>query len=107
MPNKNYIMKSLTKPLSKKWILLAGISFFIFSSCRKEITFNEQQQELASVANNGKTENKIYVSNLNQLYAAVNNPANTGSIVVLAPGTYVLNASYPNAGRLELLENME
>jgi hypothetical protein len=26
---------------------------------------------------------------------------------VLAPGTYILNASYPNAGRLELLENME
>jgi len=105
--NKNYIMKSLTKPVNKKWILLVCIFIFILSSCRKEIISNEQQQELASVANNGKNENKIYVSNLDQLYAAVNNPANTGSVVVLAPGTYVLNASYPNAGRLELLENMK
>ena len=100
-------MKSLTKPLNKKWILLAGVSFFILSSCRKEITSKEQEPELASVANMGKNENKIYVSSLDQLYAAVNNLANTGSIVVLAPGTYILNASYPNAGRLELLENMK
>jgi hypothetical protein len=100
-------MKTLTKPLNKKWVLLAGISFFILSSCRKEITSKEREPELASVANNGKRENKIYVSNTDQLYAAVNNPANTGSTVVLAPGTYILNASYPNSGRLELLENME
>src|SRR6187399_169546 len=100
-------MKSLTKPLYKKSILLAGVSFFILSSCKKEITPKGQQEEIASVANSGKNENKIYVSNLDQLYAAVNNPANTGSNVVLAPGTYILNASYANAGRLELLENME
>ncbi|MGZ8510317.1 MAG: vanadium-dependent haloperoxidase, partial [Chitinophagaceae bacterium] len=28
-------MKSLTKPLSKKWILLTGVSLFIFSGCQK------------------------------------------------------------------------
>ena len=100
-------MKPLTKSLYKKCVLFACIFIFILSSCRKEIISKEQQQELVSVANNGKNENKIYVFNIDQLYAAVNNPANTGSIVVLAPGTYILNASYPNAGRLELLENME
>jgi hypothetical protein len=51
----------------------------------------------------------INVSNVNELYDAVNDPANAGKKIVLAAGTYVLDANpgRPNAGRLELLENME
>ncbi len=49
----------------------------------------------------------INVINISQLYYAVNDPANAGSLLVLAPGTYILNASYPNAGRLELQLNMQ
>ena len=100
-------MKSLTKSSSNKWMLLAGISIFIFSACQKEITQKEEQQEISSIANNGKNVNRIYVSNISQLYNAVNDPDNAGSLVVLSPGTYILNASYPNAGRLELQYNMQ
>src|SRR5215468_4450780 len=54
----------------------------------------------------------INVSNLEGLYAAVNNPANAGAIVVLASGTYTLtakdanNQSRPNGGRLVLQSGM-
>jgi hypothetical protein len=51
----------------------------------------------------------IQVSNVNELYDAVNDPANAGKKIVLDAGTYKLDANpgRPNAGRLELLEDME
>jgi hypothetical protein len=97
----------------RKQIIYAGLlstasSLFIFS-CQKEINQKEKQQEFFSATNNtnGKNENRIYVSDINQLYAAVNDPANVGALVVLEPGTYILSASYPNSGRLELQQDME
>jgi hypothetical protein len=54
----------------------------------------------------------LAVTNVEQLYAAVNNPANAGTDIVLAPGTYVLSttdssgAARPNGGRLELQRDM-
>ena len=80
---------------------------FLFSSCKKEILKKEMQQEIFSAANsdNSKTK-KVYVSNVDQLYNAVNNPGNAGSEIVLAPGTYILNPGYPNAGRIELQYDM-
>lgn len=52
------------------------------------------------------------VSNVEQLYAAVNDPTNAGAEIVLSPGTYVLSTTNgaggarPNGGRLELQLNM-
>ena len=57
-------------------------------------------------------ENFVYVSNIEELYSAVNNPNNAGSQIVIAPGVYMLSANAPggaarpNRGRLELQENM-
>lgn len=54
----------------------------------------------------------IPISNVDALYGAVNDPANAGATLVLAPGTYVLsatdtsNAARPNGGRIELQPNM-
>ena len=54
----------------------------------------------------------IQVGNVEELYAAVNDPANAGATLVLAPGVYMLSATDPsgaaraNAGRLQLQENM-
>jgi hypothetical protein len=54
----------------------------------------------------------LNVSNVEDLYAAVNNPANAGAIVVLASGTYTLtvkdasNQPRPNGGRLVLQSGM-
>jgi hypothetical protein len=54
----------------------------------------------------------VNVATLEELYTAVNNAANAGSQVVIAPGTYLLStmepggAARPNGGRLELQQNM-
>src|SRR4030095_13805548 len=45
-------MKSLTKSSSKKRVLFAVISIFIFSACQKQIDQPAQQQEIPSAANN-------------------------------------------------------
>lgn len=54
----------------------------------------------------------VGVANVEDLYSAVNNPANTGATLVLSPGTYVLSVNDPNGvprpkgGRLELQYDM-
>jgi len=59
-----------------------------------------------------RAETAVYVADVSQLYAAVNDPSNEGAAVILAPGTYVLtvtdaaNVARPNGGRLELQEDM-
>lgn len=49
----------------------------------------------------------INVSNVNQLYDAVNDTANAGALIVFASGTYALVSTRPNGGRLELQEGMD
>jgi hypothetical protein len=54
----------------------------------------------------------LHVSTVEELYAAVNEVANAGAAIVLAPGTYVLSATNAggtarvNGGRLELQPDM-
>ena len=54
----------------------------------------------------------INVSNIEELYSAVNDAANVGETIGMAPGTYVLTANAPggaarpNGGRLDLQKNM-
>src|SRR5215471_13773669 len=48
----------------------------------------------------------VYVSTVDQLYAAVNDPANADSLVVLAPGIYTLTPTAQNQGTLILQPHM-
>lgn len=65
-----------------------------------------RQQKISAAATS------LYVSSVEQLYAAVNNAANAGAAIYLAPGSYVLTstsgsgAPRPNGGRLELQRDM-
>src|SRR6186713_61293 len=93
---------------------MLGLIFLIFFSLKifiimKPLTLDQPSnpQEISSSANKGNSENRMHVSDISQLYDAVNDPANTGSKIVLAPGTYILDPNHPNAGRIEFLENME
>src|SRR6187401_1077159 len=89
-------------------LLISGMLVFI-TSCQKTIDKPVALSEESASANNAnaqKGKKKVSVSNLDELYAAVNDPENAAAEVNLAPGTYVLNASYPNAGRLELQTDM-
>jgi hypothetical protein len=89
--------------------VLAACTLLSVSSCKKEITktdsarTNDPQLKTNS---SQAAQPKIYVSTVAELYAAVNNADNAGSQVILAPGSYVLDASYPNGGRLELQADM-
>lgn len=81
----------------------------LITSCQKAIDKPFALPEESTSANNLNAQNekkKVYVANLDELYAAVNNTGNAGAEVILSPGTYVLNASYPNGGRLELQIDM-
>src|SRR5688572_27443064 len=64
--------------------------------------------------NDGNLErrNQVVVFNVDQLYAAINDPQNAGRQVVASPGVYMLSATdsngvpRPNGGRLEFQEDM-
>jgi len=78
-------------------------------SCKKTIDKPFAVPEGSSKASNNiskENDKKVYVSSVDELYEAVNNPDNAGTDVILAPGTYLLSASYPNGGRLELQTDM-
>ncbi len=92
-------------------ISTAPFFLLLFTSCKKETTSHELLEKGATLleakSKNAKgKENHIDVYDVVQLYSAVNNPANAGSVITLAPGTYTLNSSYPNSGRLELQADM-
>ena len=54
----------------------------------------------------------IQISDVEELYSAVNNPGNAGAILLLTPGTYMLSAvdpfgaARPNGGRIQLQPDM-
>ena len=58
------------------------------------------------------TEATVPITNVEELYSAVNDPANSGATLLLAPGVYALTSTdpggavRPNRGRLELQEDM-
>ena len=61
---------------------------------------------MAPLGSQAWSQSSVFVSNVLDLYAAVNDPANAGAKVVIAPGTYVLMHTFPNDGRLELQQGM-
>jgi hypothetical protein len=101
--------KFLIMKKSSRYIpLVYGLVLFI-TSCQKTIDKPFPPTEESTSTNNSnsqKEKKKVYVSTLDDLYAAVNDSDNTGTDVILAPGTYVLSAAYPNGGRLELQTDM-
>ena len=83
--------------------ILFLVIIFSVSSAEAQTAFNEDRFEYPATVN---------VATVEELYSAVNNPANAGNQIVLAAGVYMLSvndsggAARPNGGRLELQENM-
>jgi hypothetical protein len=61
---------------------------------------------LTAISMPAQAQRTIVVSNILELYKEVNDTANAGAKVVIAPGTYFLNHTFDHGGRLELQENM-
>ena len=96
------------KKILFKLLLCSNVILFI-TSCQKTIDkpFHPGEERSSPNANaDSQNEKKVYVSTIDELYAAVNNTDNVGTDVILSPGSYVLSASYPNGGRLELQTDM-
>ena len=90
-------------------LLVCGSVMLSITSCQKSIDkpfFPNEERSSPNANTNAENEKKVYVATVDELYLAVNDPGNTGAQVVLAPGVYVLSASYPNGGRLELQTDM-
>jgi len=47
-------MKSLTKNLTTKWLLVLSLSFFTIISCQKDVTQKQQEEEISVAANSNK-----------------------------------------------------
>jgi hypothetical protein len=73
------------------------------------LTYSCRKTDWESGINNDRFPGKgkrIHVSNVESFYNAINDPANEGGTIVLAPGTYALNSNFPKNGRIELAHNM-
>ena len=85
--------------------MVTGLTLLL-SSCKKEsdsiknLTI-DQSKESATDQIKANTK-KLYVCNVKQLYDAINNPANEGCTLVLAPGTYKLDPDHQMVGALDL-----
>lgn len=98
----------MKKQLQYSALLILCTSILLIS-CQKEINHPVNNEELSSSSSNSnshRADNRINVSDVAQLYAAINNPENAGSTIVLAEGTYLLSPNYPKSGRLELQHDM-
>ena len=93
-----------------------GVIFSLLSAvaCDRagELTAPSERPAPGSPRNLSVTATSVSVTNVEQLYAAVNNPANAGAVIQVSPGRYVLSATdgggnaRPNGGRLEFQRDM-
>jgi hypothetical protein len=87
-------------------MLCAGM---VVSSCQKESVPHSPAAKSfddSKSIHRATSAKAIQVTNVLELYAAINDPENSGSTLVLSPGTYSLQPAYPKGGRLELQHNM-
>ena len=92
--------------------LLLAVVGAVVAACDRAIIVQPERRTPAPAASRTVAAGAITVADVERLYAAVNDPANAGAEIVLAPGTYVLSATNsggvarPNGGRLELQPDM-
>ena len=92
-------------------VLLALVGTVV-AACDRATIVQPERRTPATAASRTVAAGALAVTDVEQLYAAVNDPANAGAAIVLAPGTYVLSATNsggvarPNGGRLELQRDM-
>lgn len=104
------------RPLSHlRSICIAAVIAPLIAGCNHSDDITEPARLAPIAAPQGPSASAgtvMAVADVEQLYAAVNAPANAGVSIVLAPGTYLLSAKdasgagRPNGGRIELQQDM-
>jgi hypothetical protein len=103
--------------MSKRSTFSAGAAFLLMTAVACDqgadrITAGGRGSSVPRQPQRSIAANALYVTNVEQLYAEVNNPENEGAVITLAPGRYVLSAKNPlgvdrsHGGRLELQLDM-
>jgi len=98
----------LVRPSNTKWLPVTLILYCTIS-CQKEKIQNIEEQAFST--SDSRNSNRLYstrveVSNIDELYAAVDNVNYEGALLLISPGIYVLNANRPNGGRIEFQKDM-
>jgi hypothetical protein len=102
-----FSLAAITTTIRAQFPVIAGNNFYSISDSPASPTLNSDETKFSFVSLA-----VVNVTNIEELYAAVNNSANTGNQIVIAPGVYILSINdgngiaRPNGGRLELQENM-
>ncbi|MCA1638409.1 MAG: hypothetical protein LC768_08760, partial [Acidobacteria bacterium] len=102
-----FTLAAFTTTIQAQSAATAGNNLYSISDSPASPTFNSDETKFSFVSLA-----VVNVTNIEELYAAVNNSANAGNQIVIAPGVYQLSANAPggvarpNGGRLELQENM-
>lgn len=100
-------MENLSLKIGSFVAAAAAIFVFAGAAAAQESKFGEPRNDTDL-----ERRNQVIVFNVDQLYAAVNDPQNEGRQIVAAPGIYMLSATdssgapRPNGGRLEFQEDM-
>jgi hypothetical protein len=88
--------------------LLGLVAILAMAACQDDSLAPSEARDAFSTARQSLSIRvAIRVSSIDELYQAVNDPANAGARIELAPLVYVLDPSRPNGGRLELERDME
>ena len=103
---KTHILSTAFIQIKNHGIIVLVWFVCLLTGCQKEIgTIPQQEKPFAANRTNNSAEKqskKIYISNVDELYAGINDLNNAGATLILSPGTYSLNANHPKSGRLEL-----
>jgi len=102
------------RPLSyARHVYIVGVIAALSTACNDASHITEPTRPVPLVDSQHENAGTVvHVADVEQLYAAVNDPANVGTTILLAPGTYVLSAKdalgadRANVGRLELQQDM-
>jgi hypothetical protein len=102
-----FLSVEITPPMIAQSAPIGGDDLFSLSESAVAPIFSSESTKFTFV-----TLTTINVTNIEELYTAVNDAQNAGSQIVIAPGLYTLSANdpknmpRPNGGRIDLLENM-
>jgi hypothetical protein len=84
------------------------VAILVMASCQDDSLSPSKAQDVVSATPLSESiAAMVRVSSVEELYEAVNDPANAGARIELAPMVYSLDPSRPNGGRLELQRDME
>lgn len=87
------------------WAIGPALAFAL-SACNGDAVSPQEPAPAATRSESLFKGTGIRAANIDELYAAINNPQNAGKQIILEPNLYVLDPGRPHGGRIELQQGM-